>query len=50
MPLVTRLLATTKPTAGKAIEMLINERILTEVGERKRDRLYKYDAYVRLLS
>ncbi len=50
MPLVTRLLATTKPTAGKAIDLLINERILTEVGARKRDRLYKYDAYVRLLS
>jgi Fic family protein len=50
MPLITRLLSTTKPTAGKAIELLIQERILREVGERKRDRLYSYEAYVRLLS
>ena len=50
MPLVTRLLATTKPTAGKAIELLIAAGILAEVGERKRDRLYRYQNYLKLLE
>ncbi len=50
MPLVTRLLSTTKPTAGKVIELLLAEGILTEVGERKRDRIYKYAKYVQILD
>jgi Fic family protein len=50
MPLVTRMLSITKPTAGKAIDVLIKAGILTEVGERKRDRLYRYDRYLRLLD
>lgn len=50
MPLVTRLLATTKPTAGKAIDLLIKAGILAEVGERKRDRLYRYQNYLQLLD
>jgi Fic family protein len=50
MPLVTRMLSTTKPTAGKAIEVLIKAGILAEVGARKRDRLYRYDRYLRLLD
>ena len=50
MPLVTRLLSTTKPTAGKAIDVLISAGILAEVGERKRDRLYRYQNYLRLLE
>ncbi|MEZ5598627.1 MAG: Fic family protein [Pseudomonadales bacterium] len=50
MPLVTRLLATSKPTAGKAIELLITAGILAEVGERKRDRLYRYQNYLNLLD
>jgi len=50
MPLVTRLLATSKPTAGKAIELLITAGILAEVGERKRDRLYRYQNYLKLLD
>ena len=50
MPLVTRLLSTTKPTAGKAIDVLINAGLLVEVGERKRDRLYPYSHYLRLLN
>jgi Fic family protein len=49
MPLVTRLLSTSKPTAGKAIEVLIKAGILVEIGERKRDRLYRYEPYLRLL-
>jgi Fic family protein len=50
MPLVTRLLSTTKPTAGKAIELLQIADILKEVGARKRDRLYRYEPYVELLK
>lgn len=50
VPAVTRLLSTTKPTAGKAIEVLKEAGILTEVGERKRDRLFRYEAYLALLE
>jgi Fic family protein len=50
MPLVTRLLSVTKPTAGKAIHVLISAGILAEVGERKRDRQYRYERYIRLLD
>ncbi|WP_405226881.1 Fic family protein [Lentisalinibacter sediminis] len=50
MPLVTDLLSTTKPTAGKAIDVLSEAGILSEIGERKRDRLYRYDGYLRLLE
>lgn len=47
---VTRLLETTKPTAGKAIELLENAGILSEIGKQKRDRIFSYMAYVRLLG
>jgi Fic family protein len=50
MPLVTRLLNTTKPTAGKAIQILQGAEILKEMGQRKRDRLYSYEPYVALLN
>jgi Fic family protein len=50
MPLVTRLLHTTKPTAGKAIEILQDAEILKKMGERKRDRLYSYEPYIALLK
>lgn len=50
MPSVTRLLSISKPTAGKAIDVLIEAGILAEVGERKRDRLYRYEGYLRLLD
>jgi Fic family protein len=50
MPLVTQLLSTSKPTAGKAIDVLIKAGILAEVGERRRDRLYRYGDYLRLLD
>lgn len=49
-PVVTKLLETTKPTAGKAIELLESAGILSEIGQRKRDRLYSYQNYVRLLG
>jgi Fic family protein len=50
MPSVTRLLSISKPTAGKAIDVLIKAGILAEVGERKRDRLYRYEGYLGLLE
>ena len=50
MPSVTRLLSISKPTAGKAIEVLIKAGILAEVGERKRDRLFRYEGYLQVLD
>jgi Fic family protein len=50
MPLTTRLLSTTKPTAGKAIQILQSVQILKETGIRKRDRLYGYEPYIALLK
>jgi Fic family protein len=50
MPLVTRLLKTTKPTAGKAIEILQRAEVLKKMGEGKRTQLYAYEPYVRLLK
>ena len=50
MPRVTQLLDTTKPTAGKAIEVLQRLGILHEVGKRKRDRVYSYAPYVDILA
>lgn len=50
MPLVTRLLSITKPTAGKAIDLLLAAGILAAVGDRRRDRLCTYENYVRLLD
>lgn len=50
MPLVTRLLSVTKPTATKAIDQLVQSGILQEIGERKRDRLYRYRGYLEVLG
>jgi Fic family protein len=50
MPLVTRLLDTTKPTAGKAIELLQQNDVLRELGDRKRDRTYCYSSYLNILT
>jgi Fic family protein len=50
MPLVTRILSSSKPTASKAIDLLIKQGILTEIGDRKRDRIYKYDKYLQILD
>jgi len=50
-PIVTvasavKLVETTKPTAGRAIELLVNARVLVETTGRKRDRSYAYRAYL----
>jgi len=49
-PLVTQLLDTTKPTAGKAIELLQQNDVLRELGDRKRDRTYCYSSYLDVLT
>lgn len=50
MPLVTRLLDTSKPTASKAIALLLDAGILGEIGARRRDRIYGYRRYLSLLE
>ena len=50
MPVVTLLLDTTKPTAGKAIDILGAAGILSELGKRKRDRVFGYQRYLELLE
>jgi Fic family protein len=44
------LLKTTKPTAGKAIDALCKAGILAETTGRQRDRVYAYDAYLKVLA
>jgi Fic family protein len=43
---VTELLETTKPTATKAVNTLVDAGILTETSGRRRDRIYSYSAYL----
>ncbi len=43
---VQRLLATTKPTAGRAIEGLVDAGVLTETTGKRRDRAWSYSAYL----
>ena len=43
---VTKLLDTTKPTAGKAVELLVAAGMLVEVTGKKRDRSFSYRAYL----
>jgi Fic family protein len=43
---VQRLLETTKPTAGRAVEVLVDAGVLTETTGRRRDRAYSYRAYL----
>ncbi|MBN2195948.1 MAG: hypothetical protein JW751_24230, partial [Polyangiaceae bacterium] len=50
-PIVTvasavKLVETTKPTAGRAIELLVDAGVLFETTGRKRDRSYVYRAYL----
>ncbi len=45
----TKLLDTTRPTAGKAVGVLEKAGILAETTGRKRDRTYSYEAYLDLL-
>ncbi|MGB3562884.1 MAG: Fic family protein [Thermoanaerobaculia bacterium] len=44
-----KLLETTKPTAAKAIKALVDSGVLTEATGRKRDRTFRYTAYLDIL-
>jgi hypothetical protein len=44
------LLATTKPTASKAIDALQQANILREITGKQRDRIYAYHGYLELLT
>jgi Fic family protein len=46
---VQRLLTTTKPTAGRALEALVEAGVLRETTGKRRDRSYTYRAYLDLL-
>jgi Fic family protein len=50
LPRVIEVIATTKPTASKAITALVDAGILKETTGRERDRVYAYDAYLRVLT
>ena len=43
------LLKTTKPTAIKAVSGLVDAGILVETTGRRRERVYRYEAYINLL-
>lgn len=44
--LVMKLLETTKPTAGRAVELLVASGVLVETTGKKRDRSFAYKAYL----
>jgi len=50
LPSVIGLLETTKPTAGKAIDVLRRAGVLGETTGKKRDRIYAYNRYLKVLS
>ena len=50
LPRVIKLLETTKPTASKAINTLRDAGVLHETTGRKRDRVYAYHEYLRILT
>jgi Fic family protein len=50
LPRVIKVLKTTKPTAGKAIEALCRAGILHETTGKQRDRIYAYSSYVKVLT
>ena len=49
IPRVVKLLNTTKPTAGKAVQLLESLDVLTETSGKQRDRTYAYAAYLEKL-
>ena len=50
VPGIVKLLETTKPTAGKAVQLLESVGILVETSGRRRDRTFAYKAYLERLS
>jgi hypothetical protein len=41
-----KMLDTTKPTAGRAVELLVGAGVLVEMTGKRRDRSYAYRAYL----
>jgi Fic family protein len=50
LPRTVAMIATSKPTASKAIATLIQAGILRETTGRERDRVYAYDRYLKVLT
>jgi len=50
LPRAMALLQTTKPTAGKAIDALCKAGVLHETTGKQRDRVYAYQAYLKVLA
>ena len=50
MPMSMELLKTTKPTASKAIDALCRAGILHEITGKRRDRVYAYRNYLKVLA
>jgi Fic family protein len=46
----TRMLGTTRPTAAKAVDALVDAGVLKETSGRKRDRVFAYAEYLKLLG
>jgi Fic family protein len=49
IPNVVKLLKTTKPTAGKAVQLLESLGVLTETSGKQRDRTFAYTAHLEKL-
>jgi len=49
IPAVVKLLDTTKPTAGKAVQLLESIGVLVETTGKQRDRTFAYKAYLERL-
>ncbi len=50
LPLAVELLATTKPTASKAIQALVAAKVLSETTGKMRDRVRGYRGYLEVLG
>jgi Fic family protein len=50
IPSVVKLLKTTKPTAGKAVQLLENSGVLAETTGKQRDRTFAYASYLEKLQ
>jgi hypothetical protein len=50
LPLTIELLSTSKPTAAKAIDALCRAGVLHEITGKRRDRVYAYRDYLKVLA
>lgn len=49
IPGIVKLLETTKPTAGKAVQLLESVGVLVETSGKRRDRTFAYERYLERL-